>query len=97
MDFNDSPTTVTVTDVRIMGGTAYFRGTDQNEAPFVATLPLGAYIGPLTWWAETIEQKVKDHGSFALTSRYDEGADEWFCRAGNYSIKSDKLTFHSVD
>jgi hypothetical protein len=100
MDQNFAPTTVTVEDVRIVNGTAYFRGTDQNDAPFVATLDLhiyGPFVGPLTWFSRTVEQKVKDEGTFALTSRYDEESDNWFTRAGNYSIRSDRFTFHSVD
>ena len=97
MDFDDSPTTVTVTDVRILAGTAYLKGIDQNEAEFVATLDCGKYIGPLVWWAETVQEKVKRHGRWELTTMYDSAADEWFCRAGNYSIKSSKLSFHSVD
>lgn len=97
MDFDDTPTTVTVTDVRIMAGVAYFKGIDQTGADFVATLDCGRYAGAKSWFAQTVESRVKEHGSFDLTSTYDHNRDEWFAWAGNYGIFSKDISFHSVD
>lgn len=91
--FDDSPTSVTVNDVRIIGQTAYFAVTDAHDENWIVTLDVGMYSGGKYWFAQTVESRVRESGSFVLTSTYDSQADEWFVRAGNYSIHSKNLQF----
>lgn len=93
MDFDDVSSTVTVTDTRILNNIAYFRAEDENGIRWVVTLDVGPFVGAKRWFAETVQNKVRESGTFPLTSTYDLNADEWYVRAGNYGIHSKDLQF----
>jgi hypothetical protein len=97
-----APTTVLVTSVTLHRDHASMRAVDEAGYAWSITLKTGPRVGSLSsaraHFASTIKSVLDaTRHAYRLTSTYDEAADEWFVRAGNYSIHSRDLSFEAID